>query len=89
MPNVAGGTAQMALLPAISGESLDVAGGALRSVVMSPSTKYVRILAEGRCSVASGGAGVTAATTDLVIPAGIPECYGVLPGTYLSFIANP
>jgi hypothetical protein len=57
--------------------------------VMGTATKYVRVLAEGRASVANGTVTVTATTSDMVIPAGIPECFGVTPGTYLSFIANP
>ena len=89
MPNVAGGTAQMASLKNLGTQTQDVAGGALRFGPMTTNTKYVRIACEGRASAAEGDVTVVAATTDMPIMAGIPECFGIEPGRYISVVANP
>lgn len=85
-PTNYGGPAQIGLLPANARQQLDISGGVQSSAAFNGSTTYIRLLCEVQCAIRVGG---TAVTTDTVLPAGLPEYFGVQPGTTISVISAP
>ena len=81
-----GGQAQIANMPAVARQQVDVTGGVQSSSAFNASTRYIRVVCEVQCAVRGDG---TAAVTDTLLPAYFPEYFGVLPGTSLSVIAAP
>jgi hypothetical protein len=80
-------TAQVAPLPSLTNQStLDISGGVQSSAAFGSATRYIRILCEVQCAV-KGGSGAT--TSDMLIPALLPEYLGVQPGATISVIAAP
>jgi len=60
--------------------------GVQSSAAFGGGTRYIRILCEVQCAV-KGGSGAT--TSDMLIPALLPEYVGVQPGATISVIAAP
>jgi len=80
-------TAQVAPLPSLTNQStLDISGGVQSSAAFGGGTRYIRIICEVQCAV-KGGSGAT--TSDMLIPALLPEYVGVQPGATISVIAAP
>lgn len=85
-PTAAGGPAQIAVMPAITRQQIDISGGVQSSAAFNLSTRYIRIVCEVQCAIRGDG---TAAATDTVLPALAPEYFGVQPGATISVIAAP
>ena len=81
-----GGQAQIANMPAVARQQVDVTSGVVSSAAFNASTRYIRVVCEVQCAVRGDG---TAATTDTLLPAFSPEYFGVQPGASLSVIAAP
>lgn len=81
--------AEIAMTPPVVDQgSVSFGGGATQSAAFNASTRYVRLLCDVQCSVAFG-ANPTATTSNMVLPAGLPEYFGVIAGQKVSVIANP
>lgn len=74
--------------PVVDQGSVNFSGGATQSAAFNTSTRYVRLVCDVQCSVAFG-ANPTATTSNMVLPAGLPEYFGVIAGQKVSVIANP
>ena len=81
-----GGQGQMAVLPAVTNQQLDISGGVQSSAAFNGSTRYIRVVCELQCAVKAGG---TASVTDTVLPAYSPEYFGVSSGGTISVILAP
>jgi hypothetical protein len=81
------GQAQIAMLPVLARQNLDVTGGVQSSAPFGKSTNYIRIICEVQCAIR--GDGVTATASDLLLPSYTAEYFGVTPGLTLSVIAAP
>lgn len=85
--NSGGVPAQIAALPSLTNQpTLDISGGVQSSVAFGSATRYIRVLCEVQCAVKAGG---TATTSDTLVPALLPEYFGVQPGATISVIAAP
>lgn len=74
--------------PVIDQGSVNFSGGATASAAFNAQTRFVRLVCDVQCSVAFG-ANPTATTSNMVLPAGLPEYFGVIAGQKVSVIANP
>jgi hypothetical protein len=81
-----GGQAQIANMPAVARQQVDVTGGVQSSAAFNASTRYIRVVCEVQCAVRGDG---TAAATDTLLPAYFPEYFGVVAGSTISVIAAP
>ena len=81
-----GGQAQIANMPAVARQQVDVTGGVQSSAAFNASTRYIRVVCEVQCAVRGDG---TAAVTDTLLPAYFPEYFGVQAGSVISVIAAP
>lgn len=82
-----GSPGQMAALPSLTNQSpLDISGGVQASAAFGSQTKYIRVVCEVQCAVKGSG---TATTSDTLLPALMPEYFGVQPGATISVIAAP
>ena len=87
IPSVTGGgQGQMAALPAVTNQQLDISSGVQSSAAFNGSTRYIRVVCELQCAVKAGG---TASATDTVLPAYSPEYFGVSSGGTISVILAP
>ena len=80
--------APFATLPALVRQPVMVLTGtpAKTSQPFNVQTKYIRIVCEAQCAIS--GAGV-ATTADILLPAKVPEYFGVSGGRTISVIAAP
>jgi hypothetical protein len=79
--------APFANLPALVHQPvLDVAAGAVTSAPFNAQTRYIRIVCETRCAIRVGA---TATPSALLLPAYLPEYFGVPPGQTISIVAAP
>ena len=81
------GTLQVARLPAVTRQLLDVTSGVQTSAAFNLSTNFIRVICEVQCAVR--GDGVAATANDLLIPAFGAEYFGITPGSTISVIAAP
>lgn len=80
--------AQVAPLPSVTNQAtLDISVSAQTSAAFKSGTYYIRVLCEVQCAVR--GDGSTATTSDTLIPALLPEFFGVQTGKTISVIASP
>lgn len=83
-----GGAGQMAALPSLVMQStLDISGGVQTSAAFGGGTKYIRIICEVQCAVRGDGSAAT--TSSVLLPALLPEYFGVQGGATVSVIAAP
>lgn len=75
----AGGTAQTALEPAISGENVTIAGASAATAAMAATVTVVRVSVDTACYVEFGATPVAAAGT-AYLPASAIEYFAIPPG---------
>lgn len=84
---VPSGQAQIAVLPSIVNQpTLDISVSAQSSLAFNAGTKFIRVVCEVQCAVKGGG---TATAADTLLPAFLPEYFGVNGGATISVISAP
>jgi hypothetical protein len=86
MPNVPGGGAQIAPLPPIAEQTVNITTET-DSNAFNVNTHFIRVHADAICSIAAGAA-PTASTSTLRLAADQTEYFAVQPGHKLSVITN-
>jgi hypothetical protein len=86
--NSGGVPGQIAPLPSLVIQStLDISSTVQTSAAFGSQTRYVRIVCEVQCAVRGDGSNAT--TSSVLLPALLPEYFGVAPGATVSVIAAP
>lgn len=83
------GSPPIAEMPPITKQTVDFTSGATASAAFNSQTRYVRLMADTRCSIRVTTAGTAATTSDLPMAVDAPEYFKVAPGDKVSAIANP
>lgn len=80
--------AQVGFEPDVTDQAVDYSGGVAASSAFNNATAYIRVLCDTQCSVKFGATPI-ATTSSKLLPALIPEYFGVVPGQKISVISNP
>ena len=84
---VPSGQAQIAVLPSITNQPvLDFTSGVQTSAAFNAGTRFIRVVCEVQCAIKGSG---TATNADTLLPAYLPEYFGVSGGATISIIAAP
>jgi hypothetical protein len=75
--------------PPVAEQIVAIGGGSVTITnPFSSKTAVIRVHADSICSIAIGGSGVTAAATNMRMPADTTEYFSVQPNQYIAVISN-
>jgi hypothetical protein len=76
------------LSTAIAAQKITISGVSASSSAFGSQTYQIRVVADTACNIKIGDSGVSAGTSDMLLPANWPEYFTVTPGQKIAVIGT-